>query len=62
MTFTGLLQPPVGFTLNAMAWPKFLNKILTNARVAPEKCFKPEPRTPKRNLFKIGQKLEAIDR
>jgi polycomb protein SCMH1 len=57
-----MLQPPVGFTLNATAWPKYLTKTLTGARVAPAPCFKPEPKTPEENYFREGQKLEAVDR
>lgn len=58
----GMLQPPVGFTLNATSWPKFLVKTLNGAKYAPQRCFKAEPQTPKKNYFEIGQKLEAIDR
>ncbi len=58
----GMLQPPVGFTLNATSWPKFLVKTLNGAQFAPSRCFKTEPATPQKNLFEIGQKLEAIDR
>lgn len=58
----GMLTPPVGFQLNATSWPKFLAKTLNGAKYAEEKCFKREPKTPKKNYFDIGQKLEAIDR
>ena len=58
----GMLQPPVGFTLNATAWPKYLIKTMTGARCAPKVCFKPEPKTPAQNYFQEGQKLEAVDR
>ena len=27
----GMLQPPMGFTLNATSWPKFLAKTLKDA-------------------------------
>ena len=27
----GMLQPPIGFTLNATSWPKFLAKTLKDA-------------------------------
>ncbi len=57
-----MLQPPVGFTLNATHWPKFLTKTLTNAKFAPKKWFKEVPESPKTNLFKVGQKLEAVDK
>lgn len=58
----GMLQPPVGFTLNATAWPKYLTKTLAGARFAPKLCFKSEPKTPQENFFQEGQKLEAVDR
>ena len=58
----GMLQPPVGFTLNATSWPKFLVKTLNGAQFAPGKCFKKEPNTPKKNFFEVGQKLEAVDK
>ncbi len=58
----GMLQPPVGFTLNATSWPKYLTKTLTGARFAPKSCFKPEPKAPTENYFQEGQKLEAVDR
>jgi len=58
----GMLQPPVGFTLNATSWPRFLIKTLTNAKMAKPSCFKSEPPTPKKNYFQEGWKLEATDR
>lgn len=58
----GMLQPPLGFRMNASSWPMFLMKTLTDARMAPAKIFKPEPPAPTANLFKVGMKLEAIDR
>jgi hypothetical protein len=58
----GMLQPPVGFTLNATAWPKYLVKTMAGARCAPKSCFRPEPKTPAQNYFQEGQKLEAVDR
>ena len=58
----GMLQPPMGFTLNATAWPKFLVKTLNNAVFASSNCFKKSPPTPKSNKFVVGQKLEAVDR
>ncbi|ODM94488.1 Polycomb protein Scm [Orchesella cincta] len=57
-----LLQPPLGFIMNASSWPKFLLKTLHGATMAPKEFFKPEPPTPRFNLFKIGHKLEAVDR
>ncbi len=58
----GMLQPPVGFTLNATSWPKFLVRTLKDATFASARCFKREPPAPKRNFFEVGQKLEAVDR
>ncbi|KAH8288424.1 hypothetical protein KR054_002627 [Drosophila jambulina] len=58
----GMLQPPLGFRMNASSWPGYLCKILNNAMVAPEDIFQPEPPSPEENLFKVGQKLEAVDK
>ncbi|KAH8318871.1 hypothetical protein KR074_008811 [Drosophila pseudoananassae] len=58
----GMLQPPLGFRMNASSWPGYLCKILNNAMVAPEEIFQPEPLAPEENLFKVGQKLEAVDK
>ncbi|XP_065225451.1 polycomb protein Scm-like isoform X2 [Planococcus citri] len=58
----GMLQPPLGFRSNASCWPMFLVKTLNGAMMAPLQAFKPEPPTPAENYFKIGQKLEAVDK
>jgi len=58
----GMLQPPMGFTLNATSWPKFLAKTLKDAVYCSYKCFKKEPSGPKVNKFSVGQKLEAVDK
>lgn len=58
----GMLQPPLGFRMNASSWPGYLCKILNNALVAPEDIFQPEPDGPSENLFQVGQKLEAVDK
>ncbi|XP_011555628.3 polycomb protein Scm [Plutella xylostella] len=58
----GMLQPPLGFRMNASSWPMFLLKTLNGAEMAPSKVFQPEPQTPKTNLFVLGQKLEAVDK
>ena len=60
--FGGLLQPPLGFRMNPSSWPLYLQKTLNGAEIAPDRCFKKEPSTPAKNFFKIGQKLEAVDR
>lgn len=57
-----MLQPPMGFTLNATSWPKFLAKTLKDAVYCPSRCFRKPPSTPKSNKFQVGMKLEAVDR
>ncbi|CAH0399852.1 unnamed protein product [Chilo suppressalis] len=58
----GMLQPPLGFRMNASSWPMFLLKTLNGAEMAPAKSFQPEPPTPQTNTFMVGQKLEAVDK
>ncbi|XP_056644274.1 polycomb protein Scm [Diorhabda sublineata] len=58
----GMLQPPLGFRMNASSWPMFLLKILKDAKMAPESIFQKEPVGPRQNLFQVGQKLEAVDK
>lgn len=58
----GMLQPPLGFRMNASSWPMFLLKTLNGAEMAPSKIFLKEPPGPKTNLFQVGQKLEAVDK
>ncbi|RXG51950.1 Polycomb protein SCMH1, partial [Armadillidium vulgare] len=58
----GMLQPPLGFRMNASSWPMFLQKTLTNAKHAPPDCFLSEPATPSKNYFEPGMKLEAVDK
>ncbi|XP_063241328.1 polycomb protein Scm isoform X2 [Bacillus rossius redtenbacheri] len=58
----GMLQPPLGFRMNASSWPMFLLKTLNNAEMAHAKMFKKEPATPSKNLFQVGMKLEAVDK
>lgn len=48
-----MLQPPLGFRMNASSWPTFLAKTLTGAELAPKEIFKKEPLTPKSNLFEV---------
>ncbi|XP_043918363.1 polycomb protein SCMH1 isoform X2 [Protopterus annectens] len=58
-----MLQPPLGFRLNASSWPMFLLKTLNGAEMAPARIFhKQEPPSPTQNYFKVGMKLEAVDR
>uniref|UniRef100_UPI00398EC69B polycomb protein SCMH1 n=1 Tax=Pristiophorus japonicus TaxID=55135 RepID=UPI00398EC69B len=58
----GMLQPPLGFRLNASSWPMFLLKTLSGAEMAPVRIFHKEPPSPAQNYYKVGMKLEAVDR
>ena len=58
----GMLQPPLGFRMNASSWPMFLLKTLKNAELCPSHVFKQEPSTPTKNYFETGMKLEAVDK
>ncbi|XP_070324449.1 polycomb protein SCMH1 isoform X10 [Odocoileus virginianus] len=51
-----------GFRLNASSWPMFLLKTLNGAEMAPIRIFHKEPPSPSHNFFKMGMKLEAVDR
>ncbi|KAG8587659.1 hypothetical protein GDO81_005742 [Engystomops pustulosus] len=57
-----MLQPPLGFRMNASSWPMFLLRTLNGAEMAPALFFKKEPQKPLQNLFKTGMKLEAVDK
>ncbi|KAK1167805.1 sex comb on midleg-like protein 2 isoform X1 [Acipenser oxyrinchus oxyrinchus] len=57
-----MLQPPLGFRMNASSWPMFLLRTLSGAEMAPSTAFKKEPPRPPQNSFKSGMKLEAVDR
>ncbi|KAM7225913.1 hypothetical protein CapIbe_023890 [Capra ibex] len=57
-----LLQPPLGYQMNTSSWPMFLLRTLTGSEMAPEAFFKKEPPKPPLNNFKVGMKLEAVDR
>ncbi|XP_072708822.1 sex comb on midleg-like protein 2 isoform X6 [Ciconia boyciana] len=48
--------------MNASSWPMFLLRTLNGAEMAPAAFFKKEPPKPVPNCFKVGMKLEAIDR
>lgn len=48
--------------MNASSWPMFLLKTLNGAEMAPARVFLKEPSAPPTNLFKVGMKLEAVDR
>ncbi|XP_018103964.1 scm polycomb group protein like 2 S homeolog isoform X1 [Xenopus laevis] len=57
-----MLQPPLGFRMNASSWPMFLLKTLNGVDMAPATCFKKEIQKPLQNFFKTGMKLEAVDK
>ncbi|XP_039667827.1 sex comb on midleg-like protein 2 isoform X3 [Perca fluviatilis] len=57
-----MLQPPLGFRMNASSWPMFLLRTLNGAEMAPALAFKKEPLRPSQNNFKSGMKLEAVDK
>ncbi|XP_064183152.1 sex comb on midleg-like protein 2 isoform X2 [Anguilla rostrata] len=57
-----MLQPPLGFRMNASSWPMFLLRTLSGAEMAPGTAFKKEPARPPQNGFKPGMKLEAVDK
>ncbi|XP_047436124.1 polycomb protein SCMH1 isoform X2 [Mugil cephalus] len=57
-----MLQPPLGFRMNASSWPMFLLRTLSGAEMAPASAFKKEPASPAKNYFQAGMKLEAVDR
>ncbi|XP_022614801.1 sex comb on midleg-like protein 2 isoform X1 [Seriola dumerili] len=57
-----MLQPPLGFRMNASSWPMFLLRTLNGAEMAPATAFKKEPPRPQQNSFKPGMKLEAVDK
>uniref|UniRef100_A0A8C2FDI2 SAM domain-containing protein n=1 Tax=Cyprinus carpio TaxID=7962 RepID=A0A8C2FDI2_CYPCA len=57
-----MLQPPLGFRMNASSWPMFLLRTLNGAEIAPATAFKKEPLRPPQNDFKPGLKLEAVDK
>uniref|UniRef100_A0A667X7I0 SAM domain-containing protein n=1 Tax=Myripristis murdjan TaxID=586833 RepID=A0A667X7I0_9TELE len=57
-----MLQPPLGFRMNASSWPMFLLRTLSGAEMAPASAFKKEPARPSKNYFQPGMKLEAVDR
>ncbi|KAM4818543.1 sex comb on midleg-like protein 2 isoform 3-T3 [Thomomys bottae] len=56
------LQPPLGYQMSVSSWPMFLLKTLNEAEMASPTLFKMEPPKPPLNNFKVGMKLEAVDR
>ncbi|CAL8273657.1 unnamed protein product [Arctogadus glacialis] len=57
-----MLQPPLGFRMNASSWPMFLLRTLNGAEMAPATAFKKEPPRPPQNNLTAGMKLEAVDK
>uniref|UniRef100_A0A8C5XN73 Scm polycomb group protein like 2 n=1 Tax=Microcebus murinus TaxID=30608 RepID=A0A8C5XN73_MICMU len=57
-----LLQPPLGYQMNTSSWPMFLLRTLNGSEMAPATLFKKEPPRPPLNNFKVGMKLEAVDK
>lgn len=57
----GQIVPPLGFQQNSTRWAKYFDKNVKAGPFAAESCFKWQPAKPERNLFKKGQKLEAVD-
>ncbi|KAJ3598790.1 hypothetical protein NHX12_032754 [Muraenolepis orangiensis] len=57
-----MLQPPLGFRMNASSWPMFLLRTLNGAEMAPGTAFKKEPPRPPQNNLTPGMKLEAVDK
>uniref|UniRef100_A0A8C1BM42 Scm polycomb group protein like 2 n=2 Tax=Cyprinus carpio carpio TaxID=630221 RepID=A0A8C1BM42_CYPCA len=55
-----MLQPPLGFRMNASSWPVFLLKTLNGAEMAPASAFKKEPPKHTQNFYKPGMKLEEV--
>ncbi|PAA64336.1 hypothetical protein BOX15_Mlig027828g1 [Macrostomum lignano] len=56
------IVPPLGFAKSSNYWPGFLEKVKAAGNFAPADCFVRPPASPAKNLFAVGQKLEAIDR
>lgn len=48
--------------MNGSLFPMFLVKTLNGANYSPKTAFKSEPITPTDNFFKVGQKIEAVDK
>ncbi|XP_050997720.1 sex comb on midleg-like protein 2 [Acomys russatus] len=57
-----ILQPPLGYRMNVTSWPMFLVRTLTGSELAPSMFFKMEPPPIPLNKFKVGMKIEAVDR
>lgn len=52
---------PLRFRKDAASYVSFCNNVLKNSIAAPQSAFKTHPIPPKKNLFKVGMKLEAVD-
>ncbi|CAF0839712.1 unnamed protein product, partial [Rotaria sordida] len=59
--FGGHIVPPLGFQQNSTRWGKYFERNVKHGPFADSSCFKTAPIKPEKNLFKKGQKLEAVD-
>lgn len=59
-----ILYPPMAYRGNIANYSKFVHKVLGAPGVvkAPQECFIETPDRPPKNLFKVGMKIEALDR
>lgn len=59
-----LLCAPIAFRGGHTNYPKFVEKTLSrpDTVIAPPELFHAKPARPSKNLFRVGMKLEAIDR
>ncbi|VEL20700.1 unnamed protein product [Protopolystoma xenopodis] len=56
------LQPPFGYMHNHLVWGRTLKRAIEDAIFASPSWFIKPPPYPEGNLFKLGDKLEAVDR
>lgn len=56
------LLPPIGYIHNLSNYSKYVEKQLAKSLIAPPQLFISQPKKPERNIFKVGMKLEAVDR
>lgn len=56
------ILPPMGFKTGLSRYTKFVEDLLAKSLIAPPNLFIPPPPKPAKNMFKVGMKLEAVDR
>ncbi|CAL8073145.1 unnamed protein product [Calicophoron daubneyi] len=56
------IQPPFGYIHNHLVWSRTLKKATEDAKFAEASWFISPPPDPADNFFKVGDKLEAVDR